>query len=282
MKGWLQVCQACHDACRVREPRKQLACKSSEGESEAGHGLLARALWHARNPSKQTSKTAWVRTLSELRTSQKAARPEAVKIIAHSITFMTSTCNVERWLHELSLSEQKSRAHHLSVFRLEDAVKLNVQNMSGSRTGMQANDLTTTPAESEARGVQWQASNFGLRSQTAYRDFFGERVLPARDILTPESRNDKPRLAALRNSSAKSLKSQISAHSAALDTSVAESVSSSSSSCKKNLMDDFVAAASEFVSSTLAGTSGTLAIFQNDPHQDCFIIVHVYSSSPLR
>jgi hypothetical protein len=139
---------------------------------------------------------------------------------------MTSSCNVERWLHEIQLTELKNRAHHLNIYKLEDAVKLNVQHMAGRCTGMQANYLTTTPAESQARGVTWQASEFGLRAQRAYSNFFGERELPARDILTPEARvSDKPRLAGLRSTSEKSLKQQMQRHCEALKVGVAENAS---------------------------------------------------------
>ncbi|CAE7489739.1 unnamed protein product [Symbiodinium sp. CCMP2592] len=235
------------DALWPFDRRNQLVGNATE--TDVGNGLFARALWHARNPSQQPSKDAWVCALSELRKGQVQQRPDAVKLVKHALTFMTSTCNVERWLHEIGLTEHKSRAHHLNVYRLEDAVKLNVQNMKGRCSVMQADYLTTSVSESQQRGVRWQASDFGLRAQRAYAEYFGDRELPARDLLAMQDRSDKPRLAPLRASSEKSLNSQLKRHKESLDSAVSQR-------CKKpKIMSEMVAAAEDFASSVSAWTS---------------------------
>ena len=228
--------------------RKQLT--GQESDQEYCSGLFARAQWHGCNPAKQSSKCAWVATLRELKPAQLAARGNAVKVIKHSLCFMTSTCSVERWLHELSMTELKSRAHHLGVYALSDAVKLNVQCMSGRREGstMNADDLTTSAAASHAQGVKWQPSEFGLCAQKAYAEFFGERELPARDRLALQVRSDKPRLAPLRLSDDRSLKGQLKAH----HQSTAAVVAKASSGAKCDEAQVFVQAAADLVASKAA------------------------------
>lgn len=249
--------------------RNQLVGNATE--TDVGNGLFARALWHARNPSQQPSKDAWVCALSELRTGQVQQRPEAVKLVKHALCFMTSTCNVERWLHEIGLTEHKSRAHHLNVYRLEDAVKLNVQNMKGRCSVMQADYLTTSASESQQRGVRWQASDFGLRAQRAYAEYFGDRELPARDLLAMQDRTDKPRLAPLRASSEKSLNSQLRRHKESLDSAVSQR-------CKKpKIMSEMVAAAEDFASSVSALTSEDLCL--SNSHMYSHSLIHTCVSS---
>ena len=116
-------------------------------------GLFGRAIWHHDNPNsgvqwvgaaavcakeraafESKSTVAWLKALKELDSSALPQRSLAVKLVRKCLVLLTGTNNVERWLHELSLQELKSRAGKLSSPYLEAAVRLNVQNFLGRRS----------------------------------------------------------------------------------------------------------------------------------------------------
>ena len=177
-------------------------------------GLFGRALWHVKhNPVNPQSKVAdarraafespstlaWIQTLRELRPEQAARRPHAVKLLQKALCILTGTNNVERWLHELSMQELKSRAHKMKAQVLEATIKLNVQGLTGRRPGSNFDPavLVASQADSQAKGVMYRASKYGLRCQNTYREFFGERRLKSRSLdpaLAASRASDKPRL----------------------------------------------------------------------------------------
>ena len=179
--------------------RKQLV-GGTDSAGEPSLGLFARAQFYYKNPGTDPGKdkrggqvsavyqqfgknaVAWLQVLRGLEPRDRIARPAACKVIQRSLTILTGTQTVERWLGEVQLAEIKSRSNLLGNSVLETSVKLNCQCFTGRRSGRAFNpdELLRGPAASADRGVRHQASNYCLRAQNIYRDWFGEKKIPAR------------------------------------------------------------------------------------------------------
>ena len=173
-------------------------------------GLWARADFYYKNPV-DAAKTegesnkallerygdtsvAWLRTLQSLDPRQRRARPLAVRVIINSLTLLTGTQNVERFLGQVRLIELKHRARALGNSVLEASLKLNTQNLYGRRVNgrFDIEELILGPAQSAAKNVQYRASRFAVQCQQAYREFFGDRKLASRTLDQPASRSAAP------------------------------------------------------------------------------------------
>lgn len=205
-------------------------------------GLYGKAFWHLQNPSQiltdeKYSKTkvwkaafeskstvAWLSTLLQLKPESKLARSSAVKLIRKGLTLLTSTTNVERWLHQLQLQEIKKGSSKLSVAHLEALIKLNVQCLTGRRVGtcFNPNELirdSSQQTKTMKALVQCRPSQYGLRCQNVYREFFGERRSTGRKLNPSDSSGQllkKPKLGAVGRQSDKTVAASLSTHDASV------------------------------------------------------------------
>lgn len=125
------------------------------------------------------STIAWLKTLSELTREQKRSRKLAITVVTAGLVLLTGTCSVERWLGELSLQEMKRRAHKVSMYSLQSAMKLNLQDQTGRRVGMSVDPLCLLKLPL-VPGPEQQPSLYGNEVREAYRMMYGEKKLPGR------------------------------------------------------------------------------------------------------
>ena len=193
----------------LKQLRKQLVGTLDDGGGPA-MGLFARAMHFYQNPVDAAKKdgesnkallerygettVAWVRTLQSLTPRQRSARPLAVRVIVNSLSLLTGTQNVERFLGEVRLIELKHRARALGNAVLEASLKLNTQTCHGRRVKghFDIQELVAGAAESAAKNVQYRASKFALQCQQAYREYFGDRKLASRALDQQAARSTAP------------------------------------------------------------------------------------------
>lgn len=202
------------------DPRRGLA--GADSEDGAKMGLFARAFWYYRNPAMSSgaslqkqkahgtrwalegkSTIAWLRTLTELTARQREKRESACKLLEKALTVLTGTQEVERFLGEVRQLELKSRAQHLSSWNLEASLKLNCQCALGRRPGKQFSpdelfEGASASAMRDRAPVMFKASQYGLRVQKWYKEFFGERKLAGRALEGQRDRAaEKPALGSM-------------------------------------------------------------------------------------
>lgn len=124
---------------------------------------------------------AWLSTLREMSGRQTTARASAAELVAFLLVFMTQSSSVERFLGIVALTELKHRAHKLNVVHLGDAVKLVVSDMAGRRAPGQTLDPMKLLVHTHPDG-SWRATQYCVRAQNIYREFFGERALQSRSL----------------------------------------------------------------------------------------------------
>ncbi|MCP4241422.1 MAG: hypothetical protein GY772_12755, partial [bacterium] len=212
-------------------------------DTGAAGGLLGRALWHrsptglalaaeARPPTTGRAErhprdpdgnaAAWLRTLRELRPASRQLRAEACELVEVSIVFLTKTCNVERWLMRIQLIEMKRRMNKLSLACLESSARLLLQDLRGRRVEpLDAVRLLTQEGRyGGGPPTLWAASRYCLRAQNVYREWYGDRAAPSRELLCQtfgdrlRRRREaaKPPLGTLRQRSARSKAVRLKAH----------------------------------------------------------------------
>ena len=156
-------------------------------------------------------------------------------LLSDYLAAVPGTPIVERWLGEIKLMELKHRAHKLSGVSVEAAVRLIKQDMRGRRhageclnpTALLTKELPGTT--SGGSHVVFPASSFALASQRCYREFYGQKALPGRDLnpLRPAEqsgqrhRTSKPCLGRLGVRSQTSVAARLRGHSAAVEAGAA-------------------------------------------------------------
>ena len=218
-------------------------CSWQAGEAPS-KGLFARAQFFHENISLACQKSttildlygpstaAWVLTLQDLKTCQRASRSLAIRVVQKAAATMVATTAVERNFGELRLTELKHRGNQLGSRVLESTIKLNTQTFTGRRVGssMDPDILLRSPAESFQRKVQCRASAYAVQVQTIYKEFFGEKATQGRSLLAEGNRlqQEKPKLNVVRASSdtaagALTIKDEKAKHDAAVRDIVAKS-----------------------------------------------------------
>ena len=196
--------------------RRELA--GARAEDGPHMGLFARAFWYYRNPALSSgtslqkkahgarwalegkSTIAWLRTLSELTTPQREKRQSACRVLEKALTVLTGAQEVERFLGDVRQLELKNRAQHLNAWNLEAALKLNCQSALGRRPGKKfsPDELFEGPSASAMRDrapVLYKASQYGLKVQKWYKEFWGEKKLAGRELEGQRDRAaEKPKL----------------------------------------------------------------------------------------
>ena len=213
-------------------------------------GLFARAQHFFKNPVASTksalkdtdkvlqqfgrSTAAWVLMLQDLTPRQKKLRPLAMKVLQQALCMVAGTQTVERWLGEMKMAELKSRAHALNDSLLETCMKLNVQSFHGRRLGkaFDPDELIQGIANSRQRGVRYKGTNYLLRCQNLYREFYGEKVLKCRALEgDSSSASEKPSMGKIHAASSekkRSMQTMQEEHSKAVKNVVAASGKSAS------------------------------------------------------
>ena len=177
-------------------------------------GLFARAQFFYKNIALASEKSsaahdlfgpstaAWLLTLQDMTSSQRASRSISVGVITKAMVTLTGTTQVERDLGQVRLTELKHRALQIGPRLLESTVKCNVQTFTGRRVGCTFNpdDLFLGPLQSAEKQVRRRASAYGLRVQAIYTEFFGEKQTSGRSLTEQADRmkDEKPRLTAKR------------------------------------------------------------------------------------
>ena len=213
-------------------------------------GAFARASWHAsaagvadsaaiserkkREPESKNLRS-WLRTYRELRKLKEERRQEFMSLLGDYLVTVPGTPTVERWLGEIALQELKHRAHKLSGLSAASGLRLVKIDMRGRRPVGEALDpvsmLTKKEASVASSGkgtVAWPASKFAIQAQAIYREFYGTKSAPGRDLapLTPAEQckkrlmGSKPTLGRVVSESKKSIEALRKKHSDSLKAGV--------------------------------------------------------------
>ena len=177
---------------------------------------------------------AWLSTLREMNRRETTARASAVELVELLLVFMTQSSSVERFLGIVGLAELKHRAHKLNVVHLGDAVKLLVQDLAGRRAPGQTLDPVALLVHTDPRGIR-RASQYCVRAQNIYREFFGERFLQCRALAVDKRKHVVAGLPPLgrvapAKTDARAMSQRLAAHSASVATIIRQPSSAPSSS----------------------------------------------------
>jgi len=167
-------------------------------------GAFARANWHAspagivsladgrsgaREPESPNLQ-AWGRTYKDLLgTKDKEYRKDLLVLLSDYLVAVPGSPTVERWLGEIKFVELKHRAHKLAVSSVAAALRLLKCDLRGRRppgTILDPRALLCKETAGVTHGganVVFPASGFTLSSQRIYGEFYGQKVLPGRDLI---------------------------------------------------------------------------------------------------
>ena len=263
--GWSDREKLCHAVAKQHGHDSKVLWRELAG-TDPTHAcsMMSIAFWHFSEspalPGMEKSASAWMRCLLGMTKAQLASRNTAVAVVRDVLATAAGTCNVERYLGRVSLVEGKHRAHKLGAPLLTDCVKLQSQDLQGRLLSPMdpTKLLVANASESRRRGVAWKASSYCLRAQNVYRELFGERRIPSRNLEScadSDHRSQKPHLGHLRTKSADTMDARLRHHAESVDAAVAAHAlggTSVDSKCKQ--LAAFVANPAEFTAATAAAS----------------------------
>jgi len=263
--GWSDREKLCHAVAKQHGHDSKVLWRELAGtDSTHAHSMMSIAFWHFSEssalPGMEKSASAWMRCLLGMTMAQLASRSTAVAVVRDVLATAAGTCNVERYLGRVSLVEGKHRAHKLGAQLLTDCVKLQSQDLQGRLLSPMdpTKLLVANASESRSRGVAWKASSYCLRAQNVYREFFGEKRIPSRNLEScadSDHRSQKPRIGHLRTKSADTMDARLRHHTESVDAAVAAHAlggTSVDSKCKQ--LAAFVANPAEFTAATVVAS----------------------------